>query len=76
LEAVIDAMPDDPNSLPAKARQERIASLQSEILDAEYREEQLINHLLAQGQDVERRVSADVRAVLGVNVVKVKANAA
>jgi hypothetical protein len=75
LESRIDAMPDD-HALPAKARQERIASLQAEILDCEFREEALVESLLAQGQSVERRVAADVRAVLGVVVTKAKTNAA
>ena len=53
--------------LPRQARAERLAELDREILELSTQEEALIGELAASGLSVDRRGSADPRAVLGLD---------
>jgi hypothetical protein len=71
VEAQIDAIADDAAALSADTRAEKLAQIGSDKLAAERQEAALVRRIQDDGFPVEHRVDADVRAVLGVELVAV-----
>lgn len=71
----LETRPERADALPASDRIKRCAELEALLLEAERREEMLIERAHAHGLDILRRVDASPAAVLSVQVVKAAAAA-
>jgi hypothetical protein len=62
----IEALPKPPLALSAKARAEKLAALDAELLILEREDETLVEVSAEEGPIVQRRLDADPRAILGL----------
>jgi DNA repair exonuclease SbcCD ATPase subunit len=65
---ISEQVPDD--TLPADERKARVAELEALLLSCERSEEALVVEARSRGMDILRRPRADIRAILGVEVVE------
>lgn len=70
IESEIDQMEVDPEALTAKDRREAVARLEAKRLEVERTEEVAIEAAEKDGATIPRRLDADPRAILGVEVVR------
>jgi hypothetical protein len=66
LVEAIEALPDDPNAMPADEKHQRLEDGRGGLLQLERSEEALILLAAVEGIEVARRPDADPRAVLGI----------